>query len=76
MQNNHHVFSDRSTDVPEKSAVVKVSAGALGQPSASSLLDTGSDVSLLLGWAFDPPFLCLVSPSRPSDCSPVDMESS
>lgn len=76
MQNSHQVFSDRSPEVPEKSVVVKLSAVRLDQPSASSLLDTGSDISLALEWPLIPSFLCLSSPSRLSDCSPVDEESS
>ena len=76
MQNSHQVFSDRSAEVPEKSVVTKVSALGLGQPSASSPLDCGSDVSLPLDWPLVAPFLCLGSPSRQSDCSPADAESS
>lgn len=76
MQNSHQVFSDRSAEVPENTVVVKVSAPRLDQPSASSLLDGGSDLSLPLDWPPLPPFLCLRSPSWESDCSPVDAESS
>lgn len=75
-RNSHQVFSDTSAGVPEKSVVVKASAPKLGPPSASSLLDSGSDASLPLDWALNPPLLSLASPSRQSDCSPVDTESS
>lgn len=54
--------------------MVKASAPKLA--SASSLLDSGSDVFLPLGWAPIHPFLYLASPSRQSDCSPVGAESS